>query len=123
MKKFQLFINNQWVDAEGGKTFTTANPCAGEVIAEMASDSVGNTQKAIEAAHAAFESGCWSGLEYDERAEYLHRVADGIDRRMEELARSSAKITSTPCRALKPSTKRLRWPMRPALRCMGMIGI
>lgn len=33
MKKFKLFIDNQWVDAEGGKTFTSINPCTGEVIA------------------------------------------------------------------------------------------
>ena len=27
MKKFKLFINNEWVDAENGATFDSFNPC------------------------------------------------------------------------------------------------
>lgn len=33
---FQLFINNQWQDAESGKTFPTINPATGEVICQVA---------------------------------------------------------------------------------------
>lgn len=33
---FQLFINNQWVDAASGKTFPTINPATGEVICQVA---------------------------------------------------------------------------------------
>ena len=29
-RKYQLFIDGQWVDAESGKTFTTPNPATGE---------------------------------------------------------------------------------------------
>ena len=36
MKRFQLMINNQWLDAESGKTFLSYNPCNGEPIAELA---------------------------------------------------------------------------------------
>ncbi|MDO4271177.1 MAG: aldehyde dehydrogenase family protein [Eubacteriales bacterium] len=93
MKQFKLFMDNKWVDAEGGKTFLTYNPCTGEAIAEMAYGSVGDTRKAIDAADAAFRSGCWSGLDADERAAYLHRVADIMERRFEELARWEAMDT------------------------------
>ncbi len=93
MKKFGLFIANEWLSAEGGKTFLTYNPCTGEAIAEMAYASVNDTRKAIDAADAAFRSGCWSGLSTEQRGAYLHRVADIMERRAEELARWEAMDT------------------------------
>lgn len=33
---FQLFINNEFVDAVSGKKFPTINPATGKVIAEIA---------------------------------------------------------------------------------------
>lgn len=33
---FQLFINNEFVDAKSRKTFPTMNPATGKVIAEVA---------------------------------------------------------------------------------------
>ncbi len=32
---FQLFINNEWVNCESGKTFPTINPVNGEVITQV----------------------------------------------------------------------------------------
>ncbi len=98
MKQFQLFYNNQWVPAEGDQTFTTNNPCTGEVIAQMAYASVEDTRKAIDAAYVAFESGVWSDLDYEDRADYLHKVADIMERRFEELAEWEAKDTGKPIR-------------------------
>lgn len=96
MKQFKLFIDNQWIDAEGQKTFMTYNPCTGEAIAEMAYGSADDTKKAIDAAHRAFESGCWSGLDADERAAYLLKVADILERRLEEFAKWEAMDTGKP---------------------------
>ena len=86
MKRFKLFIDNQWVDAENGKTFVTCCPCTGEPIAEMALGSATDTERAIDAADRAFSSGCWSGLDADERAAYLLKVADILENRLEEFA-------------------------------------
>lgn len=96
MKQFKLFINNEWVDAEGGKTFVTYNPCTGEPIAEVAYGSASDTRKAIEAASLAFESVCWSGLDADERAAYLLRAADILESRLEEFAQYEAMDTGKP---------------------------
>lgn len=98
MKKFKLFINNEWVDAENGKTFLTYNPCTGEPIAEMAYGSAADTRKAIAAADAAFRSGCWSGLDVETRGQCLHRVADILQDRLEEFARWEAMDTGKPIR-------------------------
>ena len=40
---FQLFINNQWVDAASGKSFPTINPATGEVICQVAEADAVNT--------------------------------------------------------------------------------
>lgn len=96
MKKFKLFYDNQWVDAQDGKTFTTKNPCTGEVIAEIAYASAEDTRKAIDAASRTFRSGVWSGLDYEERAAYLHKVADLMEERFEELAQWEAMDTGKP---------------------------
>lgn len=98
MKKFKLFIGNEWIDAENGKTFLTSNPCTGKPIAEMAYASKADTQKAIAAADAAFRSGCWSGLDTETRGKYLHHVADILERRLEEFAQWEAMDTGKPIR-------------------------
>ena len=96
MKKMQLIIGNQWVDAQDGKTFLSSNPCTGEAIAELASASAADTEKACKAAAEAFQSGSWSELEIDQRSAYLHRVADVMEERFEELARWEAMDTGKP---------------------------
>src|SRR5919198_663428 len=35
-RKYQLFIDGQWVDAESGKTFETPNPATGATLAQVA---------------------------------------------------------------------------------------
>ena len=96
MKQFKLFINNEWVDAEGGKTFVSKNPCTGEEIAELAYASAADTQKAIAAAKAAFPK--WAALDVETRGKYLHKIADILESRMEEFARWEAMDTGKPIR-------------------------
>lgn len=96
MKHYKLMIGNQWIDAEGGKTFMSYNPCNGEPIAEMAFASDRDVEKASLAARGAFDSGIWSGLSPDERGVYLHRIADIMERRFEELCRWEAMDTGKP---------------------------
>ena len=40
VKFTKLFINNQWVDAVSGKTFTTLNPATEEEICQVHSASI-----------------------------------------------------------------------------------
>ena len=50
-KKYQLFIDGQWVDAESGKTFATPNPATGETLAEVSEGDKADIDKAVAAAH------------------------------------------------------------------------
>ncbi len=98
MKHFKLFINNDWVDATGGKSFATVNPCTGETIATLASATAADTDRAVQAAHAAFVSGCWSELDAVDRSALLHKVADLLERRLEEFARWESMDVGKPIR-------------------------
>ncbi|KZE54726.1 2-hydroxymuconic semialdehyde dehydrogenase [Brevibacillus parabrevis] len=86
VKNTKLFINGEYVDAQSGETFDTINPATGEKLAEVACADVYDTNRTIEVAQAAFESGVWSKKSVEERAEILCRMSDLVMERVEELA-------------------------------------
>lgn len=96
MKNLKLFIDNILTDAESGETFFSINPATNEPIAELASASVKDVDKAVAAARRAFDAGVWSGLNGDERAAYMLKAADIMRRRHKELAEWEAKDTGKP---------------------------
>ena len=49
-RKYQLFIDGQWVDAVSGKTFMTPNPSTGEPLAEIAEADAADIDKAVQVA-------------------------------------------------------------------------
>ena len=59
MKKFKMWINGKFVNADSGKTFTTRNPATGEEIAEVPLAGKSDVYKAVAAAKKAFPA--WSG--------------------------------------------------------------
>jgi len=85
VKTYQVYINGQWQDAAGGKTFEVYNPATGEVLAEVADAGKAETEAAIQAAADAFPA--WSKRPADERAELLHKAYDLLKERVEEHAR------------------------------------
>src|SRR5438876_759946 len=49
-RRYQLFIDGQFVDAESGKTFNSPNPATGETFAEVAEADKADIDKAVAAA-------------------------------------------------------------------------
>src|SRR6266487_115588 len=84
-RKYQLFIDGQWVDAESGKTFTTPNPSTGEPLAEVAEADAADIDKAIAAARRAFE-GKWSSMSARDRGRLLYKLSQLIEQHAKELA-------------------------------------
>ncbi|WP_374374124.1 5-carboxymethyl-2-hydroxymuconate semialdehyde dehydrogenase [Tabrizicola sp.] len=72
-------------DAEGsGGTFQTHSPVDESLIATVARGTATDIDRAAEAAKAAFPA--WAALSGDKRKAVLHRIADGIEARAEEIA-------------------------------------
>jgi succinate-semialdehyde dehydrogenase/glutarate-semialdehyde dehydrogenase len=55
-----MYIDGEWIRAEGGATFDVKNPADGSVIAPVANGAAAEIQRAVHAAHAAFRE--WSVL-------------------------------------------------------------
>ena len=65
-------------------TFEDVSPLTGEVIAHVSRGGAAEVDAAVTAADAAFVA--WSRTPAPERAAILHRIADGVEARIEDLA-------------------------------------
>ena len=86
MKHVRNFIDGEFVDGSSGATFESVSPIDNEVIATVAEADATDVDQAVAAARRAFED--WSRRSPEDRADVLHKVADGIEERLEELART-----------------------------------
>ena len=67
------------------RTFTDVSPIDEQPVAEVAAGGAAEVTAAVAAASAAFPG--WAAASPDDRAGLLHAIADGIERRAEDLAR------------------------------------
>ncbi|XP_067668481.1 aldehyde dehydrogenase, mitochondrial-like [Haliotis asinina] len=87
IKYKQLFINNEWVDAQSGRTFPTLNPCTGEVICEIQEADKADVDVAVAAARSAFKIGsAWRTMDASKRAALITKFADLLERDKEYIA-------------------------------------
>jgi aldehyde dehydrogenase (NAD+) len=84
--KQRMLINGEWVDSVTGKTFETLNPATGEVICQVAEGDKADIDLAVKAARKAFESGPWSKMTPSERGRLINKLADAMEKNIEELA-------------------------------------
>jgi acyl-CoA reductase-like NAD-dependent aldehyde dehydrogenase len=96
-RKYQLFIDGQWVDAESGKTFTTPNPATGETLAEVAEADKADIDKAVKAARRAYE-GKWSRMSARDRGRLLYKLSQLIEEHSQELAALETADNGKPIR-------------------------
>src|SRR5438094_4137770 len=82
----QLFINNEWRDAGGGKTLEVVNPATEEVIAEVASADRSDVDAAVAAARAALD-GPWGKLSARERGKLVWKIGEKLLEKADEIAR------------------------------------
>jgi succinate-semialdehyde dehydrogenase/glutarate-semialdehyde dehydrogenase len=81
-----MFIAGEWTAAESGETFEAESPATGEAIGVVQQGGREDAQRAIEAANGAAQA--WGRLSAFERAAYLHRIADEVERRRDNLVHS-----------------------------------
>ena len=79
-----MFLDGGWTGSLSGETFTAESPATGEAIAEVPRGDRQDAQLAIGAANRAADA--WAAATAFERAAAMHRVADQIEKRREELA-------------------------------------
>src|SRR5689334_4524563 len=83
-KKFELYINNQWVAPKTGKYTPALNPANGETLAQIAEAGKDDIDAAASAAAEAFKT--WSKTPGHVRARYLYAIARNIQKHARLLA-------------------------------------
>lgn len=95
VKTIRHFIAGEYVGSGSGRTFDKRSPVNGALIARVAEAGEAEVDRAVEAARAALH-GPWGRLTTAERADRLHAVADGINRRFEEFLDAEVADTGKP---------------------------
>jgi succinate-semialdehyde dehydrogenase/glutarate-semialdehyde dehydrogenase len=91
-----MFLDGRWTSSLSGETFTAESPATGDAIGEVPKGDRDDAQLAIAAANRAADG--WARATAFERAAVLHRVADVVDGRREELARTLTLDQGKPLR-------------------------
>jgi aldehyde dehydrogenase (NAD+) len=81
MEKLLPFIDGKYVQPAHQETFQTVDPGSAEVLAEVAACGSQEIEQAVHAAEKAFRESPWAKLPANERAVFLHRLADLVERR------------------------------------------
>ena len=86
VKPGRLLINGEWI--EGSRKFATINPATEEVLADIVESSPAGVDRAVQAARHAFEdrNGPWRKLSASERGRLLWKLADLVEKNIDELA-------------------------------------
>jgi acyl-CoA reductase-like NAD-dependent aldehyde dehydrogenase len=100
-----MFVDGAWTGSLSGETFTAESPATGEAIGTVAKGGRQDAQLAIGAANRAADT--WSRATAFDRAAALHRVADEIERRTEELARTLTLDQGKPLREARDEVDEL----------------
>lgn len=84
--RVQHFIDGAFVDSLDGATFDSVSPIDNEIVAVVAEGAAADAERAVDAARRAFDDGPWPRMSPAQRKAIIHRAADLIEDRLEELA-------------------------------------
>jgi acyl-CoA reductase-like NAD-dependent aldehyde dehydrogenase len=82
----RLFIGGAWRESAGGGRTDVVDPSTGTTVTTVARADAADVDAAVGAARQAFDQGGWAQTPGRERARILHRVADLIRARADEIA-------------------------------------
>ena len=82
----QAVIDGKRVGAQSGKTFANIGPRDGKVVSHVAEGDAADIDVAVKAARAAFEDGRWRNKHPREKKRIMFKLAELMERDLEELA-------------------------------------
>jgi betaine-aldehyde dehydrogenase len=96
VRRYRMFINGEWAEADGGKYFPVIDPSTEEIIAEVPDAGEKDVNRAVAAARAAFDTGAWPQTTAQERGRVLFRLAERVRKETPRLAELEARNTGKP---------------------------
>ena len=105
LRHARMLIDGAWADSMSGARLAVENPARRQQIAEVPRGGAGDVGRAVEAAARAFPA--WSRTAPRERGRLLLRIAEAMEARVEELARTIALETGNALRTQARGEARL----------------
>lgn len=91
MKRYDLFINGEYVKPSTETWFESQNPFTGEVWAEIPRGDERDVELAVQAAHQALTTGPWAEMSASQRGLLMHRLGDLIGKNAVQLAQTEVR--------------------------------
>lgn len=88
------YVNGNFQSALSGKTMHSIEPATSLQFASFPLSDSKDVEMAVNAAKRAFQ--LWSNLSCEERMLYLHKIAEGIEKRFDEFAEAESRDTGKP---------------------------
>src|SRR5258708_37994463 len=98
MKIEHIVLGGERVSAADGKTFAVSELASGSPFVEVAEAGPEDVDRAVQAAHRAFEEGSWPRLSATERGRILLQAASLVRQRSETIAVIEARNAGKPIR-------------------------
>ncbi|WP_352338759.1 aldehyde dehydrogenase family protein [Psychrobacter sp. 16-MNA-CIBAN-0192] len=95
-KKYDNFINGEWVAPVDGEYFDNPSPIDGKIICQVARSKAADIEIALDAAHAAKDA--WGKTSVTERSNTLLKLADSIEANIENIAIAECYENGKPVR-------------------------
>ena len=95
-RQVKMLIGGEWVDSATGDTIAVENPANRKTIAHVPQGQKEDVDRAVVAAARAFET--WRKVAPRDRGRMLLKIADAIEEKVEELARTIAEETGNALR-------------------------
>jgi betaine-aldehyde dehydrogenase len=101
----RMLIDGAWVDSLAGETLSVENPAKRQPIADIPRGRAADVDRAVQAAAKAFPA--WSKVAPRDRGRLLLRIAEALEARWDELARTIALETGNALRTQAQPEARL----------------
>ena len=99
MEAKKMYINGVWTEGTSGRTYQSVNPSNGRVLAEIWESSTEDAKAAVAAAkHSFYVDRTWRDMDSQARGDIILKIADGIDSRRDEIARTETMDMGKPLR-------------------------
>ncbi|MGD1097426.1 MAG: aldehyde dehydrogenase family protein [Bryobacteraceae bacterium] len=96
MKRYQMYIDGEFVESKAQNWFPVYDPSTEEVIAEVPDGGAADVDRAVKAARAAFDSGPWAQTTAQDRGRMLFRLAAKIREEAAALAELESRNSGKP---------------------------
>ncbi len=104
IERFQLYIDGVFCEAQGSAVFDSVDPATEAIWALMPRATAADTDRAVKAAHRAFNEGAWPAMTASARGKLLAKLADLVARDAGTIAELESRDTGKVIRETKAVT-------------------